>query len=66
MTTILLFGSNAFDVNTNTNILNATMNLVYLLKDLTNHFFIEFTDYCRNEVLNKKLNKFVTIWLVTR
>ena len=26
-------------MNTNTNILNAAMNLVYLLKDLTNRFF---------------------------
>ena len=34
LTTTLLFGSNYFDINTNTNILNATMNLVYLLKDL--------------------------------
>ena len=66
LTTTLFFGSNSFDINTNTNILNATMNLVYLLKDLTNHFFNEFTDCCQNKVLNKKLNKFVSIWLVAR
>ena len=61
LTTTLLFGSNSFDINTNTNILNVTMNLVYLLKDLTNCFFIEFADHCRNEVLTKKLNKFLSI-----
>ena len=61
LATTLLFGSNSFDININTNILNVTMNLVYLLKDLTNRFFIEFADYCRNEVLTKKLNKFVSI-----
>ena len=37
------------------------MNLVYLLKDLTNQFFIEFTNCCQNEVLNKELNKSVSI-----
>ena len=35
LTTTLLFGSNSFNINTSANILNATMNLVYLLKDLT-------------------------------
>ena len=39
LTKTLLFASNCFDINTNTNILNATVNLAYLLKDLTNHFF---------------------------
>ena len=39
LTKTLLFGSNSFDINTNTNILNVTVNLVYLLKDLTNRFF---------------------------
>ena len=37
------------------------MSLVYLLKDLTNRFFNEFTDCCRNEVISKKLNKSVSI-----
>ena len=60
-TTIPLFGSNSFDTSTYTNTLNATMNLVYLLKDLTKRFFNEFTDSCRNEVHNKKLNKSVSI-----
>ena len=63
--TTLLFGSDSFDINTNTNILNATANLVYILKDLTNHFFREFTDFCWNKVLDKKLNKSVSVWLVT-
>ena len=63
--TTLLFGSDSFDINTNTNILNATANLVYILKDLTNHFFSEFTDFCWNKVLDKKLNKSVSVWLVT-
>ena len=45
-TTTLLFGSYIFYTNTNTNILNVTMNLVYLLKDLTNRFSSEFTDCC--------------------
>ena len=49
----ILFGSNLFDINTNRNILKATMSLVYLLKDLTNHFFSEFTDCFENEVDNK-------------
>ena len=62
LTTTLLFGGNSFDINNN--ILKATMNLVYLLKDLTSCFFNKFTDCCRNEILNKKLNIF--IWLVTR
>ena len=38
MTKTLLFGSNSFDINTNTNFLNVTVSLVYLLKDLTNCF----------------------------
>ena len=36
------------------------MNLIYLLKDLTNRFFNEFTDCCRNGVTNKKLNESVS------
>ena len=64
LTKTLLFGSNSFDINTNTNILNAIMNLVYLLKDLTNRFFIEFTDYCRNEVLHKKIKQ-ICIYLTS-
>ena len=56
--TILLFGSNSFDISTNTNIQNMTMNLVYLLKDWINLFFNEFNDFCRNELLNKKLKKY--------
>ena len=34
LTKSLFFGSYSFDINTNTNILNAIVNLVYLLKDL--------------------------------
>ena len=56
--TILLFGSNSFDISTNTNIQNMTMNLVCLLKDWINLFFNEFNDFCRNELLNKKLKKY--------
>ena len=41
LTTALLFGSNSFDKNANANILNETMNLVYLLKDLTNRFSVK-------------------------
>ena len=41
LTTVLLFGSNSFDKNANANILNETMNLVYLLKDLTNRFSVK-------------------------
>ena len=52
LTSTIIFGSNSFDINTNSIVSNSTMNLVYLLKDLTNHFFIELADYCRNEVLN--------------
>ena len=61
LTTTLIFGSNPFDINTNTNVLHATMNLVYLLKDLTNPFFIELADYCQKEVLDEKLKKFVSV-----
>ena len=57
LATILLFGSNSFDISTNTNIQNKTMNLVYLLKDWINLFFNEIIDCCRNELLNKKLKK---------
>lgn len=52
LTTTVIFGSNSFDINTNTIVLNSTMNLVYLLNDLTSRFFIELADCCRNEVLN--------------
>ena len=41
-----------------------TVNLSYLLHDLTNRFFNEFTDPFRNEAINKKLNKSVSILLV--
>ena len=61
LTKTLLFGGSSFIINTNTNILNVTVNLVYLLQDLTNRFFNEFTDCCRNEVINTKLNKSVSI-----
>ena len=61
LTKTLLFGGSSFIINTNTNILNVTVNLVYLLQDLTNHFFNEFTDCCRNEVINTKWNKSVSI-----
>ena len=53
LTTVLLFGSNSFDKNANANILNETMNLVYLLKDLTSRFFSEVNDCCRNKFLIK-------------
>ena len=53
LTTVLLFGSNSFDKNANANILNETMNLVYLLKDLTNRFFSEVNYCCRNKFLIK-------------
>ena len=46
LTTVVLFGSNSFDKNANANILNETMNLVYLLKDLTNRFFSEVNGCC--------------------
>ena len=46
LTTTLLFGSDSFDINANRNILNVTMNFVYLLKGLTERFFNEFTDSC--------------------
>ena len=36
LTKTLHFGSNSFNINTNANILNVTVNLVYLLKDLAN------------------------------
>ena len=65
MAITLLFGSNYFDLNTNTNILNATMNLVYPLKVLTNQFFNEFTDCCQNEVLNKKIEQ-ICIYLTSK
>ena len=42
----LLFGSSSFDIITNTNILNVTVNLIYLLKDLTKCFLNEFADCC--------------------
>ena len=45
LTKTQLFGSNSFDIDTNTNILNMTVNLVYLLKGLTNHLFNEFTNF---------------------
>ena len=38
------------------------MNLVHLLKDLANRFFNQFTDSCRHEDINKKLNESVSIW----
>ena len=61
LTKTLLFGSNSFNINTNANILNVTVNLVYLLKELTNRFFNEFADCCPNEVIHTKLNKSVSI-----
>ena len=51
LTTALIFGSNSFDKNANAYILNETMNLVDLLKDLTNRFFTEVNDRCRNNFL---------------
>ena len=44
LTITLFFGSNPFDINTNTNILSGLSNMVYLLKDLPHCFFNEFTD----------------------
>ena len=44
LTKSVLFGSNSFEINTNANILNATENLAYLIKDLTDRFFNEFTN----------------------
>ena len=41
LTATLLLGNNSFDINTNINILSASVNLVNLLKDLTNRFFNE-------------------------
>ena len=62
LTKTLLFDGNFFHIKTITNILNATMNLVHLLKDLANRFFNQFTDSCRHEDINKKLNESVSIW----
>ena len=52
LTKTLFFDSNCFDINTIRNILSASVNLVYLLKDLTSHFFDEFADCFRSEVIN--------------
>ena len=49
----LLFGSNYFDVNTDTNISNATIEYVLSAKDLTNRIFNEFSESCCNKVINK-------------
>ena len=63
----LLFSSNFFDIHRNTNILNATVNLIKdLLKDFTNGVFNEITDGYRNVCVNKKLIKSVSIWLGKR
>ena len=35
----LLFGSNSFDTNANTNVLMQLLNILFLLKDLMNRFF---------------------------
>ena len=41
--------------------------MVYLLPDFTiNRFFNKFTDCCQDEVINEKLNKSVSIWLITQ
>ena len=61
LTKTLLFCSKYFYISTNTNILNATVNLVYLLKDLTNHFFNKLTNCCQNEVINTKFSKSLSI-----
>ena len=66
LTKILLFGGNSFDGNTNTNILNTSIE--HLLKDLAHRSInlnsvTEFTECCYNEVINKTLNKFVFILL---
>ena len=53
LTKTLLFGSNYFDVNTDTNISNATVEYVLSTKDLTNRIFNEFYESCWNEVINK-------------
>ena len=56
------FGSNSFNINTNTNILNGTI-MFYILKDLTHRFFNELGECCWNGVINENV---VSIWLVTR
>ena len=37
----LLFGSNSFDTDANTNVLNTTIEYIVSTKDLINHFFNE-------------------------
>ena len=54
----ILFGSNLFDINTNRNILKATMSLVYLLKDLTNTFSVNLLIVLKTKSIIK-LNKSV-------
>ena len=67
LTKTLFFSSSSFDINTNINILNATGNLVKdLLKALTKGLFNAFTYCYRDKGFNKKLNKSVSIWLVTQ
>ena len=67
LTKTLFFSSSSFDINTNINILNVTGNLVKdLIKDLTKGLFNAFTDCYRDKGFNKKLNKSVSIWLVTQ
>ena len=41
----LLFGTNSFDTNNNTNVLNATIEYIILLKDLMNRFFNESRNF---------------------
>ena len=48
LTKTLLFGINSFKIITNSNVLNATVNIFCLLKDYINRFFNEFTESCRN------------------
>ena len=40
LTKTLAVGSNCFDINNNINVLNATMKLVYLLKDKITNFLV--------------------------
>ena len=51
LTKILLFGSNSCDINTNTNFLNVTVSLVYLLKDLTNSFSMKLLIVVKTKLL---------------
>lgn len=65
LTKALLFDNNSSDTNTSTSITMWLLHMSYLLKDLTNHFFSGFTECYWNKVIDKNLNKSVSMLLVT-